>query len=165
MLNDQIAAVPVDDEAGHPVPFGIDQTVSVRFRRDDLFPERDGPFDPPPPEIGVNPGGRIIGQKAEGDVAGVEKTEAEGPADAVRRKNNVAGRGIPLHPGERPGENPGVAVAKRNITPLFQYDPRITSWQPVYFPDRYSWMARAASLPAPMARMTVAEPVTMSPPA
>lgn len=34
-----------------------------------------------------------------------------------------------------------------------------------YFPDRYAWIARAACLPAPMARMTVAAPVTMSPPA
>ena len=104
----KVAAVPVDDEAGHPIPLRIDKSISVRFRRDDLSPERDGPFDPPPPEIGVNPGGRIIGQKAEGDVAGVEKTEAEGPADAVRCKDNVAGRKIPFHPGERPGEDPGV---------------------------------------------------------
>ena len=30
---------------------------------------------------------------------------------------------------------------------------------------RYSWMDRAALRPAPIARMTVAAPVTMSPPA
>ena len=117
--HDEIAAVPVDDEAGHPVPLRIDQTVGVRFRRDDLPAQRTGPFDPPPPEIGVDPGGRIIGQKAEGDVAGVEKTEAEGPAAGVRRQNNVAGRGFPLHPGERPGEDPGVAVAERDSRPFF----------------------------------------------
>ena len=37
---------------------------------------------------------------------------------------------------------------------------------PVRYPaDRYAWIARAACLPAPMARITVADPVTMSPPA
>ena len=34
-----------------------------------------------------------------------------------------------------------------------------------YFLDRYSSMAAAAFLPAPMARMTVAAPVSASPPA
>ena len=34
-----------------------------------------------------------------------------------------------------------------------------------YFLLRYSWMDLAPSLPAPMARITVAAPVTASPPA
>ena len=36
---------------------------------------------------------------------------------------------------------------------------------PVYAPVKSSWIAAAAFLPAPMARMTVAAPVTASPPA
>ncbi len=119
------AAVTVDNEAGHPVPFCIDEAIGVRFRRNDLLPQGYGPIDPPTPEIGVDPGGRITGQKAEGDVAGVEKTEAEAPADAVRRKNDVAGRRISFHLGYGPGEDPGVAVAKRGLSPLLEYDPRI----------------------------------------
>ena len=34
-----------------------------------------------------------------------------------------------------------------------------------YLPIKYSWMELAAFRPAPMAKMTVAEPVTISPPA
>ncbi len=33
-----------------------------------------------------------------------------------------------------------------------------------YFFERYSWIAAAAFFPAPMAKMTVADPVTISPP-
>jgi hypothetical protein len=60
--------------------------------------------------------------------------------------------------------------------PLFKISMQSESGEPdnlitltiefVYHPHvRYLWMESEACLPAPMARMTVAEPVTMSPPA
>jgi hypothetical protein len=70
------ASVTVHNEAGHPVPFRVDEAISIRFGRNDLLPQGYGLIDPPPPKLGVDPGGRISSQKAEGDVAGVEKTEA-----------------------------------------------------------------------------------------
>ena len=118
-------AVTVDNEAGHPVPFRIDQPIGVRFRRNHPLAQGHGLIDPPAPEIGVDPGGSVPGQQAKGDVAGVEKTEADAPADAVHRKNDVAGRRVSLQPGHGPGEDPRVAVAERCLPPLLEHDSRI----------------------------------------
>ncbi len=41
----------------------------------------------------------------------------------------------------------------------------IEQHQDAFFVVKYAWIAWAAFLPAPMAEMTVAAPVTMSPPA
>ena len=72
--------------------------------------------------------------------------EREPPPDPFKIGFPWVGGWLPL---PRSGGGPGRGFSPRNHSPAF----------------KYSSIARAAFLPAPMARITVAAPVTMSPPA
>ena len=123
--HDKPAAIGIADQTGHAIPLCVYQTKGVRIRRDDLTAQGKGPFYPPPPEAGVDPGGGIVGQEAEGDIAGTVKSEGKGPAGDIRRKNDVSGSGFPLHGCDGPGEEPGVTMTERDVATFFKYDPRV----------------------------------------
>ena len=92
----------------------------------DLLPQGKRPLDPPPPEIGVDPGAGIVGQEAERDVSPAEETEAERPATGVCRQDDLTRLRLPFYRGQGPGEEPGVAVAKSGVPSFFEYDPGVS---------------------------------------
>ena len=121
----KIPAIAIADMTGHPVALGIDQPIGVRSRRNDLLPKGDGACDAPPPKTAVDFRCGIFGQQAKSDVAPVVETEAEGFSPGIDRKDHLPGHGLPFHPRQRPGKDPGVPAAERRLATFPENDPRM----------------------------------------
>ena len=108
-LHDEVAAIDVDDEAGHPVALAVDEAVhgGLRVRQQDAFAEGDGVQQFPAPEVAVDVA-LLEAENAHGDGGGLVVPSGEVLALCVIYLHDVAVVYVFVFSGDGAGEDPRV---------------------------------------------------------
>jgi hypothetical protein len=103
--NDKILPIPVNDQTGQSVSFGVDQAVSVCSGRHKPLPLVHSSTDTMRPEGRVNKGIDTGGKHAEADIgAGIEKTKRKRFMVMADGQNNFSESRVSRHRRHSPGE-------------------------------------------------------------